>query len=530
MTAAPKALLAMLCACLLVLGPAPHAMATDGAVDQGFLAATGSGFNATVNDLLVQPDGKIVAIGNFTEFNGVARSGIARLNSDGSLDTGFEPGTGFLGGQPRAVARQSDGSLIVVGGFTTYDGNDAKRIVRVTPTGAWDNSFNPTATGFGNEVLDVAVDSSDRVVVVGPFIALADATTVVNGIARFGPDGALDSGFRTATGGAFPFPLTMPPRSVAVSADRIVVAGDFTQFDGVDVAYVVQLDFSGALDAVFAANVGLLIDAQADRAVIEPDGQIVVSGDFNSFGATDTRALMRLNGDGTLDASFSAAAGFSNCCARSITVAGNGQIALGGSFTQVAGGDRDRVARLQPTGSLDAGFAIPGTGPNGFVNAVTTSGGATYIAGDFTEISGTSMGGIAKLLDEQPAPSPTPTPSPEPTVSPEPTPEPTPSPTIAPTRLPLSITARKSAKALRRGEVTTVVSKARTSTAGRLAITVRGTPAKGLRSKVARKSGKVVVNLRKAQARSVKVTVRARPLDATTHAEAQWTRRWKVRR
>ncbi len=90
---------------------------------------------------------------------------------------------------PLAAARQSGGSLIVVGNFTEYDGDQVKRIVRIKADGSRDTMFTPTAGGFGNSVSDVAVDSSDRIVVVGPFIALADGVTVVNGIARFSPTG-----------------------------------------------------------------------------------------------------------------------------------------------------------------------------------------------------------------------------------------------------------------------------------------------------------------------------------------------------
>ena len=518
MPAFVRATVAALCSVLLVMAAPVAARANDGTLNTAFLAATGTGFNSAVTDLLVQPDGKLVAVGNFTDFNGEPRSGIARLNPDGSLDTTFQPGTGFIGGVPLAVARQSGGSLIVVGNFTEYDGDQVKRIVRIKADGSRDTMFTPTAGGFGNSVSDVAVDSSDRIVVVGPFIALADGVTVVNGIARFSPDGVLDAGFQTATGTAFPFPLTMPPRSVDVSADRIVVAGDFEQFNGSDVAYVVQLDNTGALDPVFAANLGLNVDAQADRAVFEPDGQIVVSGDFNAFGGTAAIKLMRLNGDGTLDTAFSANTGFSNCCAASIAVDADGRIVLGGSFSQVAGGDRARIARLQSDGRLDMGFVVPGAGPDGFVNAVAAVTGGVFVAGDFGQISGTNAGGIARLNVDVPQPPP------------DPTPTPSPSPSVNPVPLPLKVKARKSSKPVKRTGKTVVVTRATTSTAGRLSVSVKGRPGKAIRATVRKKTGKVVVRIRKASARTVRVTVRAVPLNPTTHSQVRWQRSWKVRR
>ncbi len=327
----------------------------------------------------------------------------------------------------------------------------------------------------------------------------------------------LDAGFQTATGTAFPFPLTMPPRSVDVSSDHIVVAGDFEQFNGTDVGYVVQLDNTGAIDSVFAANVGLNVDAQAHRAVVEPDGQIVVSGEFNFFGATAATKLMRLNENGTLDSAFSANAGFSNCCAASIAVDADGRIVMGGSFSQVAGADRARIARLRPDGRIDSGFVVPGVGPDGFVNAVATVSGAVYVAGDFGQISGTTAGSIARLNVEVPGPPPGPTPTPSP------------SPSVNPVPLPLKVKARKATKPVKRTGKTVLITRATTSTDGRLAVLVKGKPKKAISATVRKKTGRVVVRVRKATARTVRVTVRAVPLNVTTHSPARWQRTWKVR-
>ncbi|MCB8997877.1 MAG: hypothetical protein H6528_11325 [Actinobacteria bacterium] len=403
MPAFVRATVAALCSVLLVMAAPVAARADDGTLNTAFLAATGTGFNSAVTDLLVQPDGKLVAVGNFTDFNGEPRSGIARLNPDGSLDTTFQPGTGFIGGVPLAVARQSGGSLIVVGNFTEYDGDQVKRIVRIKADGSRDTMFTPTAGGFGNSVSDVAVDSSDRIVVVGPFIALADGVTVVNGIARFSPDGVLDAGFQTATGTAFPFPLTMPPRSVDVSADRIVVAGDFEQFNGSDVAYVVQLDNTGALDPVFAANLGLNVDAQADRAVFEPDGQIVVSGDFNA-----SAAPLRSNScDSTVTGRSTPRSPPTPASVTAAPRPSPWMRTAGSSWAVVLAGRRwgsspHRAAAVRR--SARHGFVVPGAGPDGFVNAVAAVTGGVCGWG-FEQISGTNAGGSHDSTSTSPASS-----------------------------------------------------------------------------------------------------------------------------
>jgi uncharacterized delta-60 repeat protein len=523
-----RSLIAVAAALAMIGVLASTSTARDDNLDGAFLTALGTGFNADVNDVLVQPDGKVVAIGNFTDVNGVPRSGIARLHADGRLDTSFDPGAGTIGGQALALARQSSGKLIVVGKFTSYDGTSVNRIVRINSDGSIDNTFVPTAGGFANPVLDVAVDSSDRIVVVGNFIALNDGSTEVKGVARFDPDGTLDASFKAATGSAFPYPLSMPAKSVAIADDRIVMGGDFTEFDGVAVDYVVQLSSTGAIDNTFAANLGSNLDAQALRVAYEADKQIIVSGEFNNYGATPAVKLVRLNSDGTHDAAFSTNAGFTNCCTNSVAVMPDGKILLGGSFTQVAGGNRQRIARLEADGRLDTGFAIAGTGPNGFVNAVAISGDSVYFAGTFDEVSGTPAGRIARLVSDAPDPGPstaTPTPT-QPTQSPSPAPQ----PSVDPVALPLKVSARKVTKGIPRKGSTILVRKASTSSAGTMKFVVRGTPRSAVKSTINRRSGRVVVKARKAALKKVKVTVVAMPVDSAMHTSTVWKRTWKAAR
>ena len=66
--------------------------ATFNPTDVGF--GNGDGANSSVLASAVQADGKVLIVGNFTSYNGAARQRIARLNSDGTVDTGFNPGTG----------------------------------------------------------------------------------------------------------------------------------------------------------------------------------------------------------------------------------------------------------------------------------------------------------------------------------------------------------------------------------------------------------------------------------------------------
>ena len=72
------------------------AFAQQGANDPTFNPNTGSGTGASssVFASAILPDGKIIICGDFFVYNGVSRNRIARLNANGSLDVGFDPGTG----------------------------------------------------------------------------------------------------------------------------------------------------------------------------------------------------------------------------------------------------------------------------------------------------------------------------------------------------------------------------------------------------------------------------------------------------
>ena len=95
----------------------------------------GTGFNNTVRVINIQPDGKILVGGGFSTYNGTTRNRIIRLNSNGSIDTSFNIGTGF-NGNVFTIDIQPDGKILVGGDFTTYNGTTSNRIIRLNPNGS----------------------------------------------------------------------------------------------------------------------------------------------------------------------------------------------------------------------------------------------------------------------------------------------------------------------------------------------------------------------------------------------------------
>ena len=97
----------------------PQAHAQPGTLDPSFDPLDGA--DNTVSAMVTRADGSVVIGGQFTSFNGSPAGGIIQLLPSGQVDPGFVVGSG-LNGPVMDMVLQPDGKLIVVGLFTTYDG------------------------------------------------------------------------------------------------------------------------------------------------------------------------------------------------------------------------------------------------------------------------------------------------------------------------------------------------------------------------------------------------------------------------
>ena len=153
-----------------------------------------------VNSIAVQPDGHIIVGGSFTNVNGVPRNGIARLNSDGSLDGTFDPGTGvmigFDGEEPtpgfvNTLALITGGRIAIGGRFSAVNGAARNGLACLTAAGTLDATF-AQGQGLANESGDeafvsaLAVQPDGRILVAGCF-------THADGVPRTIPDGSSDN-------------------------------------------------------------------------------------------------------------------------------------------------------------------------------------------------------------------------------------------------------------------------------------------------------------------------------------------------
>ncbi len=358
--------------------------AQDGGLDPSF--NPGIGASSAVFAAALQPNGKVLIGGTFTSYNGTARTRIARVNPDGGLDTTFDPGSGATN-DIYAVIVQPDGKVLIAGFFTLYNGTLRNRIARLNADGSLDTSFNP---GFGPnfQVLTAALQPDGKILIGGSFTTYGGVTR--NRIARVNSDGSLDAAFNPGVG------ADNAPRSIAIQPDgKVLIAGQFTSIDGSSRNRVARLNPDGSLDASF--NPGSGADGPIYSVVRQPDGKVLIGGFFFAYNGIACSCIARLNADGSLDVGFDPGSGPNNQV-DTLALQSDGRILLGGQFTLCNGVSRVRVARLETSGSVDASFN-PGSGANSNVrNFCLQPDNAAIITGVFTVYNGASRSCIARIF------------------------------------------------------------------------------------------------------------------------------------
>jgi len=169
---------------------------SNGTIDNTF--NIGTGFDGIVGDIELQSDGKIIVTGNFTSYSGVSKNRIVRLNSNGTIDNTFNIGTGFSSGAVYDSKIQSDGKIVCVGSFTSYNGSTVGRIIRLNTNGSIDTTFNSGQVGFGSPavMLSVELQSDGKILVGGGNITSYNGISYTNKVLfRLNTNGSIDSSF-----------------------------------------------------------------------------------------------------------------------------------------------------------------------------------------------------------------------------------------------------------------------------------------------------------------------------------------------
>jgi uncharacterized delta-60 repeat protein len=186
--------------------------------------------NGTVPKFLLQPDGKILIIGHFSQVGTTTRNGIARLNSNGSLDTTFNLPAG-ANGEIIDFDLQSDGKVVIGGMFTNVGGNPNQiRLGRLNPNGSVDSTFSQMINGTVNAV---KVQPDDKILVGGIFNVVSGAVQRI-GFARLNADGTNDNAFNTE--------VPIGVLDIQLQTDnKILISGEFIRVNGFSRVHIARL-------------------------------------------------------------------------------------------------------------------------------------------------------------------------------------------------------------------------------------------------------------------------------------------------
>lgn len=215
----------------------------DGSLDAGFLPLSfhppswefwySSDLVAAVR---LQPDGKILVAGAYSEINGTPRHGLARLHPNGAVDAGFTPATGQYAGID-STAVQPDGKVLLCGSLGLISGRVRRGIARLNPDGSLDDTFRADV-GTNGGIQSLVLQSDGKVVIGGAFsVGLG---TNLNGVVRLNADGSLDGSFVPVAVGGF---NRVESVQVALQADgRLLLSGSFLTVNGVLRPFVARLE------------------------------------------------------------------------------------------------------------------------------------------------------------------------------------------------------------------------------------------------------------------------------------------------
>lgn len=361
---------------------------TDGTRDTGFQVSFNS--FSSVGAMLQEPDGKYVVAGNFNFANAASHTHVARFNADGTIDNSFQSGYGLFSVgalAANALARQSDGKILLGGNFFEYDLNGSRSLVRLNSNGTRDATFVPLGIQAGNPIVnDLLVLPDGKIMVAGVGLDIGFQTLV-----RLNSNGTGDGTFIPGNGNG------NMQKVVRQTDGKLIVVGNFTSYAGQSRSRIVRLNTDGSLDGTFSIGTGA--NNQISTAALLADGKILIGGFFTSYNGTARNRIARLNSDGSLDATFAPVSG-ANGSVGAIAVQPDGKIVIAGGFTSYDGSTRIRLARINANGTLDtsADSGIINNFRFGVRRLMLTADNEILVGGTFTTYGGTPRASIAKLM------------------------------------------------------------------------------------------------------------------------------------
>ena len=235
-----------------------------GNFDEAFYAAIGTGPNVTVHNILVLPDNSIVITGAFTTFNGTSYNRILRINSNGTLNTSFitNMGTGFLGGDVLQTVLTPAGKLLCLGNFTSYNGVARSRIVQLNIDGTIDSSFNYAGGfAFGFATPRVTIDpTTGNIYICDQNTNTYEGLSINRKLIRLTSTGNYDASFSIPLGSFNVSGGVWWVMYFDTVLNKLYIGGGWN-FGTVTNNYLIRINLDGSLDTTYPLTFGVGITA-----------------------------------------------------------------------------------------------------------------------------------------------------------------------------------------------------------------------------------------------------------------------------
>jgi uncharacterized delta-60 repeat protein len=369
----------------------------------------------TVASLVQQPDGKILIGGQFNAVCGKYRQNFARINADGSLDTSFKGGTD-ASGRVDSIAVQADGKVLLAGYYGQMQSSARTSLARLNADGSLDNSFFPLMVypGGGYSTLFQVLPLSSGQMLVAGQISFNDGNLPVG---RLNSNGSTDIPFNTNVSNVVIPGLTDGDKwvngtCVAVAGTKYLLTGSWqTEADWNAGGFLGRLNSDGTLDTTFAPSTSNHIqtmDRDVVNLMVQRNSKIMVSGGFSHVtsesGSPERSSIARFSPEGTLDTTFNpniippGGANFIDI----VAMAGqpNGKVIIEQNFFNKVDNNYNfissQVARLNIDGSQDSTFTVGNLSNGGWVmpgygkySILRLSTGKALIGGCYGQYNGT---------------------------------------------------------------------------------------------------------------------------------------------
>lgn len=416
---------AALALCALSVGTSPISVvrAADdkgGALDTTFNKG-GAGADKEITLMAFGADDSIYIAGKFTTYNGTAVPGFARLKSDGSLDTSFNPGTAA----PQKIfslAEAADGDVYVGGNFDTFNGVAALKLVRLNKDGSVDTGF--VSAGFkhfasannSESVRTLLITSDAKVIASGQFDQYggdySDGGDSAQGGVKINADGTIDKTFSARFNGQSGTTAYATKMRYNADQSKITAIGSFYGYQSKAALNMTRFGNDGARDDTFTVGD---IEKGPNNTISNfaptSDGKYYVYGNYSKWFGTDVKNLIRINADGTLDTTYAGpdkAIGITT-----MAVDSKDRLYISGSFIDYKGTPAMGLVRLKSDGSVDTTFDTAAGAPPVTTAAVQPAyntsvaispAGKVYVYGataaGLPSWGGTTIGNIGRLVPD----------------------------------------------------------------------------------------------------------------------------------